>query len=69
MSDGVGIPQESSLNAAITADKKLVALELPAGAIQLLYEVLGHFPHKPGSWSNDARARCSVALMDARTAE
>ena len=56
----------SALDRVIAADKKLVALELPAGAIQLLYEVLGHFPHKPGSWSNDARARCSVALMDAR---
>lgn len=41
---------------------------LPAEAIELLYEVLGHFPHAPVSWSNLARARCSIALWDVRNA-
>lgn len=50
----------------LAANRKLVPLELPAGAIQLLYDVLGHFPHDPGSLWNEARARCSVALMDVR---
>lgn len=45
---------------------QLVTLDLPAGAIQLLYDVLGHFPHDPVSWSHDARGRCSEALVLAR---
>jgi hypothetical protein len=59
---------QTPLDRVIEANKKLVALELPAGAIQLLYDVLGHFPYQSGSWANDARARCSIALRDARSA-
>lgn len=39
---------------------------LPEPAIYLLYEVLGHFPHDPLSWSNAARASCTIALWDCR---
>lgn len=57
--------QDGYLARSVESSNKVVPLELPAGAIQLLYDVLGHFPHDPGSWSTDARARCSIALRDA----
>lgn len=63
---GLAPAAANAVERSVEADKKLVSLELPAGAIQLLYDVLGHFPHAPGTWSQDARARCSIALYDAR---
>ena len=54
-----------------TQQPKIVSVELvlPVTAIELLYDVLGHFPHDPQSWSNRARANCSVALWDAKNPE
>lgn len=48
-----------------SSEVRTVEVVLPAEAIQLLYDVLGHFPHEPGSWSNVARGNCSVGLWDA----
>jgi hypothetical protein len=43
-----------------------VEVVLPVEAVQLLYDVLGHFGHEPGSWSNVARGNCSVGLWEAK---
>lgn len=57
------------MSAATTQPVKCVEIVLPVDAVQLLYDVLGHFPHDPGSWSNVARGNCSVGLWDAKSEE
>ena len=52
-------------DSSLQSEGKTVPMLLPVEAVQLLYDVLGHFPYDRGSWSHGARAACSAALVAA----